>query len=129
MLLTGLAFLSDDVNIRTGLVMTGMVCTKHFWLPATVQYLFPSGPNNTLIQYLFTIMYSPGEGPVPFTYSAECHALHVRDLGMSLATSVTWTFNFILSFTWPAIDRGFKQTGSFGWYAAWNVIGFFMILL
>jgi len=102
MLLTGLAFLHDNVNVRAGLVLTGM--------------------------YLFTIVYSPGEGPVPFTYSAECHSLHVRDLGMSLATSVTWTFNFILSCTWPAIDRAFTSTGGFGWYAAWNVVGFFLIL-
>lgn len=47
---------------------------------------------------------------------------------MSLATSVTWTFNFILSCTWPAIDRAFTSTGGFGWYAAWNVVGFFLIL-
>jgi hypothetical protein len=40
--------------------------------------------------YLFTIAYSPGEGPVPFTYSAEAFPLYVRDLGMSFATAVTW---------------------------------------
>jgi hypothetical protein len=57
--------------------------------------------------YLFTIAYSPGkykltgsphyklttylgEGPVPFTYSAEAFPLYVRDLGMSFAVSITW---------------------------------------
>ena len=40
--------------------------------------------------YLFTIFYSSGEGPVPFTYSAEAFPLKVRDLGMSFATAVTW---------------------------------------
>lgn len=53
--------------------------------------------------YLFAMVYSPGEGPVPFTvgkdismvrlmliigpqYSAEAFPLYVRDIGMSLAT-------------------------------------------
>jgi len=36
--------------------------------------------------YLFMIVYSPGEGPVPFTYSAECYPLYIRDVGMSFAT-------------------------------------------
>lgn len=40
--------------------------------------------------YLFAIAYSPGEGPVPFTYSAEAFPLYVRDLGMSYATATTW---------------------------------------
>jgi MFS family permease len=34
--------------------------------------------------YLFGIVYSPGEGPVPFTYSAEAYPLYVRSYGMSL---------------------------------------------
>lgn len=40
--------------------------------------------------YLFDCVYSPGEGPVPFTYSAEAFPLYIRDVGMSFATAVTW---------------------------------------
>lgn len=32
--------------------------------------------------YLFMIVYSPGAGPVPFTYSAEAFPLYIRDIGM-----------------------------------------------
>jgi sugar porter (SP) family MFS transporter len=39
--------------------------------------------------YLFMIVYSPGEGPVPFTYSAECFPLYIRDVGMSFATGIS----------------------------------------
>lgn len=35
-------------------------------------------------------VYSPGEGPVPFTYSAEAFPLYIRDIGMSFATATTW---------------------------------------
>lgn len=37
--------------------------------------------------YLFGIVYSPGEGPVPFTYSSEAYPLYIRAIGMSLATA------------------------------------------
>ncbi|KAJ6131556.1 hypothetical protein N7523_001262 [Penicillium sp. IBT 18751x] len=79
--------------------------------------------------YLFEVFYSPGEGPVPFTYSAEAFPLHVREVGMSWATATTWCFNFILSFTWPHLLSTFKPQGAFGWYAAWCLIGWVLVLL
>ncbi|GKT41421.1 arabinose-proton symporter [Colletotrichum spaethianum] len=74
--------------------------------------------------YLFAAVYSPGAGPVPFTYSAEAFPLHIRDIGMSSATAVTWGFNFIISFTWPSMINSFGPTGAFVWYACWNIVGF-----
>ncbi|KAG1890453.1 uncharacterized protein F5891DRAFT_1198206 [Suillus fuscotomentosus] len=79
--------------------------------------------------YLFAIFYSPGEGPVPFTYSAEAFPLYIRDIGMSFATATTWFWNFILSITWPSLVLAFKPQGAFGWYAAWCCILWVLILL
>ncbi|KAL2223139.1 putative MFS sugar transporter [Thermoascus aurantiacus ATCC 26904] len=79
--------------------------------------------------YLFEVFYSPGEGPVPFTYSAEAFPLHVREVGMSWATATTWCFNFILSFTWPHLVRTFKPQGAFGWYGGWCLVGWLLVLL
>jgi len=79
--------------------------------------------------YLFTMAYSPGEGPVPFTYSAEAYPLYVRDVGMSFSTSLLWFFNFVVAITFPRLLGAFKPQGAFGWYAGWNVIGFVLILL
>lgn len=42
---------------------------------------------------------------------------------MSFATATTWGFNFIVSLTWPALEKSFKPQGAFGWYAAWNFFG------
>jgi sugar porter (SP) family MFS transporter len=78
--------------------------------------------------YLFGIVYSPGEGPVPFTYSAEAYPLYIRSQGMSLATATTWFFNFVLSVTWPSLLKAFKEQGAFSFYAVWNIIGFFGVL-
>lgn len=47
--------------------------------------------------YVFMAIYSPSEGPVPFTYSAEAFPLYVRDIGMSMATA-TCKFTRALSF-------------------------------
>ncbi|KAM0790923.1 hypothetical protein ACM66B_004230 [Microbotryomycetes sp. NB124-2] len=79
--------------------------------------------------YLHCMAYSPGEGPVPFTYSAEAFPLYVRETGMSLATAITWFFNFVLALTFPRLLSAFKPQGAFGWYAAWCVIGWILILL
>nr|POF15347.1 d-xylose-proton symporter [Quercus suber] len=65
--------------------------------------------------YMFMAVYSPGEGPVPFTYSAEAFPLYIRDVGMSFATATTWGFNFILSLTWPPLVEAFTPTGAFAW--------------
>jgi sugar porter (SP) family MFS transporter len=78
--------------------------------------------------YLFGVVYSPGEGPVPFTYSAEAYPLYIRPIGMSLATATTWFFNFILAVTWPSMLTAFRPQGGFAWYGGWNIIGFFLVL-
>lgn len=80
-------------------------------------------------QYLFGMVYSPGEGPVLFTHSAEAYPLYIRDLGMPLATATTWFFNGALSITWPSLLRAFKPQGAFSYCAVWNIIGWFLVLL
>ncbi|KAJ7463347.1 hypothetical protein FB451DRAFT_1266168 [Mycena latifolia] len=79
--------------------------------------------------YLFGIFYSPGEGPVPFPYSAEAFPLYIRDLGMSFATATTWFFNFLLSITFPSLLAAFRPQGAFGFYAAWCCVIWVLILL
>ncbi|PNP48860.1 hypothetical protein TGAM01_v209735 [Trichoderma gamsii] len=108
-----------------------------FLLWTGMSFFIPDDPSNikkrvgmvTTGMYLFEVFYSPGEGPVPFTYSAEAFPVHVRDVGMSWATATTWCFNFILSFTWPSLQRSFTSQGAFGWYAAWCAVLWFLILL
>ncbi|KZZ86643.1 MFS sugar transporter [Ascosphaera apis ARSEF 7405] len=79
--------------------------------------------------YLYGVVYSPGAGPVPFTYSAEAYPLYVRAYGMSLATATTWFFNFVLAITWPSMVTAFTEQGAFSFYASWNVVGFFLVLM
>lgn len=68
-------------------------------------------------------------GPVPFAYAAEAFPMHVRDVGMSFATATTWCFNFILAFTFPSLQAAFTSQGAFGWYAAWCLILWVLVIL
>ncbi|KAF2267306.1 hypothetical protein CC78DRAFT_541754 [Lojkania enalia] len=123
-----------DTFGRRNLLLTTFPFMAIFLLFTGFSFYIPEGDTArvaciALGIYLFGIVYSPGEGPVPFTYSAEAYPLYVRTIGMSLATATTWFFNFVLSITWPSLLAAFKPQGAFGWYAAWNVIGWFLVLL
>tara|TARA_R110002060_G_scaffold13157_2_gene18697 strand:- start:272 stop:763 length:492 start_codon:yes stop_codon:yes gene_type:complete len=85
LLFTGFSFFIPEGQARLGCIATGI--------------------------YLFMAVYSPGEGPVPFTYSAEAFPLYIREIGMAFATATTWGFNFILSLTWPALVQAFTEQG------------------
>lgn len=129
------AFYTIDTFGRRNLLLTTFPLMAIFLLMAGFGFWIPfdSNPHARLAVittgiYLFACVYSSGEGPVPFTFSAEAFPLYIRDLGMGFATSTCWFFNFILAFSWPRMKNAFKPQGAFGWYAAWNIIGFFLVL-
>lgn len=82
-----------------------------------------------LFIYLFDAFYSPGEGPVPFTYSAEVFPLSHREMGMSWAVATNNFWATVVSLTFPRQLRAFGSVGAFGFYAAMNFVAFIMIFL
>ncbi|KAH9935571.1 uncharacterized protein B0H18DRAFT_976314 [Fomitopsis serialis] len=122
-----------DTFGRRNLLLTTFPLMAIFLLMTGFSFYIPEGNARLAVValgiYLFTMAYSPGEGPVPFTYSAEAFPLYVRDVGMGFATAVLWFFNFVIAITFPRLLGAFTPQGAFGWYAAWNVFGFFVILL
>lgn len=122
-----------DTFGRRNLLLTTFPLMAIFLLLSGFSFFIPEGNGRLAVValgiYLFGMAYSPGEGPVPFTYSAEAYPLSVRDIGMSWATSVLWFFNFVVAITFPRLLGAFTPQGAFGWYAGWNVIGFVLILL
>ncbi|KAJ5197273.1 hypothetical protein N7449_007752 [Penicillium cf. viridicatum] len=77
--------------------------------------------------YLFDAFYSPGEGPVPFTYSAEVFPLSHREVGMAWAVATNNFWASVISLTFPWMLRAFTPQGAFGFYAGLNLIAFAMI--
>ena len=79
--------------------------------------------------YIYDAFYSPGEGPVPFTYSAEVFPLSHREVGMSWAVSTNNFWATVVSLTFPRQLNAFGSQGAFGFYAAMNFLAFIMIFL
>jgi sugar porter (SP) family MFS transporter len=82
-----------------------------------------------LFVFLFAAFYSPGEGPVPFCYSAEVFPLAQRELGMAFAVTTCLGWAAVLSITFPRMLLALTPTGAFGFYAGMNVVAFVMIFL
>jgi MFS family permease len=53
--------------------------------------------------YIFAAFYSPGEGPVPFAYSAEVFPLSHREVGMAFAVATNLFWAAVLGITFPKI--------------------------
>lgn len=79
--------------------------------------------------YLFAAFYSPGEGPVPFTYSAEVFPLSHRELGMAFAVATCLFWAAGVSITFPLMLARMGVLGSFFFYAAFNLVALVMIFL
>ena len=68
-------------------------------------------PLIALFVFLFGAFYSPGEGPVPFTYSAEVFPLTHREMGMAWAVSTNLFYASVLSLTFPRMLGALGSTG------------------
>lgn len=103
-------------------------------------------PLIALFVYIFTAFYSPGIGPVPFVYAAECFPLSHREIGVAFCVCWNNTIGSILSLTFPSLLQGVTPTGglyihnifssgtvsliddiAFGFYAGLNMIAFVVI--
>jgi sugar porter (SP) family MFS transporter len=82
-----------------------------------------------LFVFLFAAFYSPGEGPVPFTYSAEVYPLSHRETGMGFAVATCLFWAAVLGTSFPFLLRKASPVGAFGVYAGFNIIAFIMIFL
>ncbi|KAL5485353.1 hypothetical protein ACEPAI_7995 [Sanghuangporus weigelae] len=80
-----------------------------------------------LFVFLFGAFYSPGEGPVPFTYSAEVFPLSHREVGMAWAVATCLFWAAVLSITFPRMLTAMSPTGAFGFYAGLNIVALVMI--
>lgn len=95
-----------------------------FWIPKDSQAHLGL---IALFIFLFAAFYSPGEGPVPFTYSAEVFPLSHREVGMSWAVATCLFWAATLSITFPRMLGALTPQGAFGFYAFLNVVAFVMI--
>ncbi|KAL0568184.1 hypothetical protein V5O48_013806 [Marasmius crinis-equi] len=95
-----------------------------FWIPVDNSARVPL---IALFVFIFCAFYSPGEGPVPFTYSAEVFPLTHREMGMSWAVATNLFWAAVVSVCFPRQLAVFSPQGAFGFYAGMNVVATVMI--
>lgn len=109
-------------NMCWALLATGMCFFIPESSPASIGLI-------ALFIFIFVAFYSPGEGPCAFVYSAECFPLSHREVGMSWAVATNNFWAAVLGLTFPRMLLAFTAQGSFGFYAALNIIALIAIFL
>lgn len=77
-----------------------------------------------IFSILFTIFYSPGMGPVPFTLAAEIFPLDYRLIGMSMASMVNFFLGGAFAVMVPFIPKEYILLGIF---AGLNVVAYLLV--
>ncbi|KAF6809423.1 hypothetical protein CSOJ01_06901 [Colletotrichum sojae] len=83
----------------------------------------------TVFLLLFAAAYSPGLGPIPFTYASESFPLSHREAGAAFAIAVNLGFAGLLSMFYPRINRGLKPDGSLYLFAGLNIVALLLVFL
>ncbi|KAL0465138.1 hypothetical protein QR685DRAFT_539440 [Neurospora intermedia] len=127
------AFWTIDTFGRRSLLLFTFPQMMWTLLAAGLFTLLDMGPARTglvaLFVFLFAAFYSPGEGPVPFTYSAEVFPLSHREVGMGFAVATCLFWASVLGITFPFLLDSLGTVGAFGLYAGFNLVAFIAIFL
>lgn len=122
----------DTLGRRKWLILTLPVMAL-FMLLAGVSFnihnLGAKVPVVALFILLFAAAYSPGLGPIPFTYASESFPLSHREAGAAVAIAVNLGFAGLLSVFFPRINSGLGDGGSLYLFAGLNVLALIMVFL
>jgi MFS transporter, SP family, xylose:H+ symportor len=81
-----------------------------------------------LILTLCTIgFYALSLAPVTWVLISELFPNRIRAVGVSIAVSALWIASFVLTFTFPILQRGLGSAGTFFAYAGICVAGFVFV--
>ncbi|KEQ79356.1 hypothetical protein M438DRAFT_151375 [Aureobasidium pullulans EXF-150] len=85
----------------------------------------------TTMIILFAASYSPGVGPIAFTYSAEVFPMSHREIGMSWAVAMNNLFAAALSLSFPSINQKFSHhgAGAMEFFAGLNLLSWILVFL
>uniref|UniRef100_K3WTQ4 Hexose transporter 1 n=1 Tax=Globisporangium ultimum (strain ATCC 200006 / CBS 805.95 / DAOM BR144) TaxID=431595 RepID=K3WTQ4_GLOUD len=83
------------------------------------------GPGWLILVTLFIYLacFASGMGCMPWTINAEIYPLRVRSFALSVATSVNWISNLVVSFTFLATIDALAPYGAFWLYASIAAFG------
>ena len=65
--------------------------------------------------------------PVTWVIISEIFPTRVRALGVAIATFALWTACFVLTYTFPILNKGLGSYGTFWLYGLICLLGFFFV--
>ncbi len=85
------------------------------------------GPHLLLLVVLSMALYALSLAPVTWVLLSEIFPNRIRGAAMSVSTFSLWSACFVLTFTFPHLNRGLGPAGTFWIYAGISVLGFLFI--
>ncbi|GMM37828.1 hypothetical protein DASC09_051530 [Saccharomycopsis crataegensis] len=74
--------------------------------------------------YVFVFGFGLGIGPISWIYNAEVYPLHVRAFGSTVGMTINWILDFVLSMSWPQMNKTMTSSGGLFFYGAMNFLAF-----
>ncbi len=91
-------------------------------------YAFHSRGLHILLLVLVALaLYALSLAPVTWVLLSEIFPNRIRGAAMSVSTFSLWTACFVLTYTFPLLNKGLGPAGTFGIYAGISVLGFLFI--
>jgi SP family sugar porter-like MFS transporter len=115
---------------RRSLMLFGCagIALSHFVLGLTYHAEIKGLP--TLVVTLCTIgCYALSLAPVTWVLISEIFPNRLRGIGVSISVSALWSASFLLTFTFPILNRVLGNAGTFWTYAGVCLVGFFFVYL
>jgi len=72
---------------------------------------------------IYLLFFAPGMGPMPWTINSEIYPMWARSSCNSVATSVNWMFNLLISMTFLTLTKELTKEGAFYLYAGFAGLG------
>jgi SP family myo-inositol transporter-like MFS transporter 13 len=119
---------SGDAN----LCMPGTAASSSLGFCSGSEWTFDSCPADNhdvgwailMAMFMYLAFFASGMGCMPWTINAEIYPLRVRSFALSVATSVNWASNLLVSFTFLSTIDALAPYGAFWLYALVSLFGF-----
>jgi hypothetical protein len=102
------------------------ICSPSDFYPESCPHSQLVGWMIFMVLCLYLLGFAPGMGPMPWCINSEIYPTAFRGIGNSIATTVNWSTNILMSMTFLTIIEGFTKQGAFLLYA---VISFLFLLI
>lgn len=126
---TVLAIFTVDKFGRRPLMMIGaLIMAASMLILGTTFYLRSVGIGSLICMLVYTAGFAMSWGPVCWVLLAEIFPNSIRSMVMSIAVAAQWIANFLVSWTFPMLDKNQYLTDTFNHGMAYWIYGLMGIL-